>query len=310
MISTLGLRYFAEVTRSGSFRAAAEHLFVAPSAISRQIALLEEEVGAPLLERGRGRTALRLTSAGELLMRYVRTMENEAQRVRSDIEALKGMRKGELRFGIPETFTRDFIPECLARFNKLYPGITYHIHVAGSPRLAEMVIADELDAALTFNLPPMADISHLYERMLPTSVLVSNDHPLASREFVRLSDCADYGMALPDNSISAKRMYDEMFAKAKIRPRPVLVSNSYELMRSVSAAGMTLALVNEHMTYEGKEGSRKAGYRYVPVRDARVKPQRFTLCARTGRNLPLAATTFIEHLRRELDLIDPLHLKT
>ena len=303
MISALGLRYFAEVTRCGSFRAAAEHLFVAPSAISRQIALLEEELGAPLLERGRGRTTLRLTSAGEIMMQYVRTVDNEMQRVRSDIEALKGLRKGELRFGIPETFTRDFMPECLARFARQYPRVTYHIHVAGSPRLLEMVAADELDAALTFNAAPMADITHLYERMLPTSVLVSEDHPLAAREFVRLSDCAEYGLALPDNSISAKRMYDEMFAKAKIRPRPVLVSNSYELLRSVSAAGLCLAIVNEHMTYDG---SAKVGYRYVPVRDARVKPQRFTLCARTGRNLPVVATTFIEHLRRELALLDGL----
>ena len=304
MISALGLRYFAEVTRSGSFRAAAEQLSVAPSAISRQVALLEEELGAPLLERGRGRTKLRLTSAGELLLHYVRTMDNESQRVRTDIEALKGMRKGELRFGIPETFTRDFIPECLARFNRLYPGITYHIHVAGSPRLIEMVATDRLDAALSFNPPPNADITHLYERLLATRVLVAEDHPLAQREFVRLSDCADYGLALPDDSISAKRVYDEMFAKSKIRPRTVLVSNSYELMRSVSAAGMSLALVNEHITYEGALTS---GYRYVPVRDARVKPQRFTLCARTGRNLPVAATTFIEHLIRELDRVEAAH---
>jgi DNA-binding transcriptional LysR family regulator len=304
VISALGLRYFSEVTRCGSFRAAAEHICVAPSAISRQIALLEEELGAPLLERGRGRTALRLTSAGEILMQYVRSTDNEMQRVRSDIEALKGLRKGQLRFGIPETFTRDFMPEFLVRFNRLYPRITYHVHVAGSPRLLEMVAADELDAALSFNPPPMTDITHLYERMLPTSVLVSDDHPLANREFVRLSDCAEYGMALPDNSISAKRMHDEMFARAKIRPRPVLVSNSYELMRSASAAGLCLALVNEHMTYDGV---RKVGYRYVPVRDARVKPQRFTLCVRTGRNLPVAATTFVEHLRREFDrLHNPL----
>ncbi len=304
MISAPSLRYFSEVTRCGSFRAAAEHLFVAPSAISRQIAALEEELGAPLLERGRGRTALRLTSAGEILLQHVRSMENEMQRVRSDIEALKGMRKGEIRFGIPETFARDFMPECLARFNRLYPRITYYVHVAGSPRLLQMVAADELDAALSFNPPPMADITHLYERLLPTSVLVSEEHPLAKREFVRLSDCAEYGMALPDSSISAHRIYGEMFAKAKIRPRPVLVSNSYELMRSASAAGLSLTLVNEHLTYGS---ARKAGYRYVPVRDARVKPQRFTLCRRSGRNLPIAALTFIEHLQREFGQVAALN---
>jgi len=166
------------------------------------------------------------------------------------------------------------------------------------------VAADELDAALSFNPPPMADITHIYERLLPTSVLVAEDHPLAQREFVRLSDCAEYPISLPDNSISVKRIYDEMFARAKIRPRPILVTNSYELMRSASVAGLGIALVNEHLTY-GQ--TKKAGYRYVPIRDTRVKPQRFTMCVRSGRNLPIAALTFVEHLRREFDQVDALN---
>lgn len=303
MISATALRYFTEVTRCGSFRAAAEHLFVAPSAISRQIALLEEELGAPLLERGRGRTALRLTAAGEILMQYAKGMDNEMQRVRSDIESLKGIRKGEIRFGVPETFTRDFIPDFLTRFSTQYPGITYHVHVAGTPRLLEMVAADELDAALSFNPPPVADVRHIFERALPTCVIVPQGHPLSQRESLRLSDCADYGLAMPDVSISAKRIYDEMFAKAKIRPRPVLVSNSYELLRSASAAGLSISLVNQHINYRP---SADDGYRYIPLRDPRVKPQRFTLCIRDGRNLPIAALTFIEQLQREFARLEHL----
>jgi len=296
MISSTALRYFAEVTRCGSFRAAAEHLFVAPSAISRQVAMLEEELGAPLLERGPGRTALRLTAAGEILMQHAKGLENELQRVRSDIESLKGLRRGEIRFGVPETFTRDFIPQFLARFNTRYPGITYHVHVAGTPRLIEMVAADELDAALSFNPPPAADVRHIFERALPTCVLVPHDHPLSHRESLRLSDCADYGLAMPDVSISAKRIYDDMFARAKIRPRPVLVTNSYELLRSASAAGLSISLVNQHINHRPGPDD---GYRYIPLRDPRVKPQRFTLCVREGRNLPVAARTFIEHLQHD-----------
>lgn len=303
MISSAALRYFAEVTRCGSFRAAAEHLFVAPSAISRQIALLEEELGAPLLERGRGRTALRLTAAGEILMQHAKRLDNEVQRVRSDIESLKGMRKGEIRFGVPETFTRDFIPDFLTRFSTQYPGITYNVHVAGTPRLLELVAADELDAALTFNAPPASDVRHIFERALPTCVILPQDHPLAKRAYLRLSDCAEYGMALPDVSISAKRIYDEMFAKAKIKPRPVLVSNSYELLRSASAAGLSISLVNQHISYRPGADD---GYRYIPLRDPLVKPQRFTLCIRNGRNLPIAVLTFIEQLQREFAQLEHL----
>jgi DNA-binding transcriptional LysR family regulator len=108
-------------------------------------------------------------------------------------------------------------------------------------------------------------------------------------------------MALPDASNSTKRLYDEMFAKAKFRQRPVLVSNSYELLRQVSMAGLSIAITNPHTTYKPSESP---GYRYVPIRDRLVKPQRLALCIRASRNLPIAALTFIEHLKRELELLE------
>jgi DNA-binding transcriptional LysR family regulator len=301
MISSSALQYFAEVSRCGSFRSAAERLFIAASAISRQVGLLEEDIGAPLFERGRGRKSLRLTAAGELLMRYVQSVEGEAQRVRSDIEALKGMRKGEIRFGMPESFVYNFVPPFLAKFNRLYPAITYSVEVSGSPRLLEMVATDELDVALTFNAPAQVGVKPVFELELATQMLVASDHPLASKESVRLSDMADYGMALPDRSLSAKSSYDEMFAKAKFKARTTLVSNSYELLRAVAMEGMAIAIVNERPSTFRKTAS---GYRYVPIRDTKVKPQRLAICVRDGRNLPVATLTFIEHLKKEFTLLD------
>lgn len=301
MLSSVGLRYFTEVARCGSFRTAAARLFVAASAISRQVILLEEELGAPLFERGRGRTPLRLTAAGELLLKYSQRTQHELDRVRSDIESLKGLRKGHIRLGIPETFTRELVPDFLARFNRRYPAITFHVEVAGSPRLVEMVSQDELDVALTFNPPPALRVRHVFERRLVTRLLVARDHPLASRASVRLSDCAEFGLALPDPSISAKQVYDDMFARARIRPRAVLVSNSYELLRAVSMAGLSIAIVNAR---PGEPLETADGYRYIPFRDPRVKPQRFTLCVGDGRNPTAAAAVFVEQLQGELAGLD------
>lgn len=300
MISTVSLRYFGEVVRCGSIRAASERLHVAASAISRQLALLEDELGAPLLERGRGRTALRLTSAGELMVRYLRHSENELGRVRSEIEALKGMRKGHIRLGIPETFVRDAVPQMLQRFNARYPGVTYQVEVAGSPRLVELVAGDELDVAVTFNPPVSLHVKHVFERQLPTSVLLAREHPLARRTSLKLSDCAEYGLALPDDTISAKREYDEMFAKARIRPRQVLVTNSYELLRSVAATGMAITIVNERPGGQPQP----AGFRYVPLKDARVKAQRMTICTFSGRNPSPVVSVFIEQLKQDFEQLE------
>lgn len=119
------LRYFAEVVRSGSLRAASERLFVAASAISRQITLLEDEVGVPLRERSRGRVAIKLTAAGECLMRYVTQTDHEFERVRAEIESLKGLRKGHMR-GRAASWASSAVPEhmCVRR-PQLQP---YHRH--------------------------------------------------------------------------------------------------------------------------------------------------------------------------------------
>lgn len=297
VISSNAMRYFAEVVRSGSFRSAAENLFVAPSAISRQISLIEEDLGAPVLDRGRGRGLLKLTAAGEILIQFVKAQDSEMERVRSDIEALKGLQRGHVRFGIPETLARDFIPDFLVGFNQRFPRITFEVQVHGTPRLVQLVASHELDAALTFNPPLQRDVTHVYERSLPTRLLVAAGHPLFDRESVRLSDCADYLLALPDSSISAKRFYDDMFVAAKIRPRSVLVTNSYEMMRSVAMRGLAISLVNEPL---GATGDIPATYRYIHIKDARVKPQRLTLCLREGRTQSTVTLAFVEYLVQTL----------
>lgn len=291
------MRYFAEVVRSRSFRGAAEILFVAPSAISRQIALIEGDLGAPVLDRGRGRGLLKLTAAGEILIQFVKAQESEMERVRSDIEALKGLQRGHVRFGIPETFARDFIPDFLVSFNQRYPRITFEVQVHGTPRLVELIASHELDTALTFNPPLQQDVTHVYERAVPTRLLVAAGHPLFDRDTVRLSDCADYVLALPDSSIGAKRFYDDMFLAAKMRPRTLLVTNSYEMMRSVAMKGLAISIVNEPLS---APMDAPVTYRYIHIKDGRVKPQRLTLCLREGRTQSAVTLTFVEYLIQAL----------
>lgn len=299
MIPGNALRYFSEVVRCGSLRAASERLQVAASAISRQITMLEEEVGAPLLERSRGRAAVHLTSAGESLMRYVAQADRDFERVRSEIEALKGLRKGHIRLGVPETFARQCIPALLSRFNRDYPGITFEVESAGTPRLTELVGRDALDLAITFNAPAVLHVQHIYQRQLVTRVLMSHDHPLAQRAHVRLSDCADYGIAYPDVRIGGL-IYDEMFAKAGVTPRKVLISNSYDLLRSVAREGLALAIVNARLG-EPLQGE---GYRYVQLKDPQVKAQHLSLCVFDGRNPSPIVAIFIELLKEELDRLE------
>lgn len=297
MITTLSLRYFEEAVNAGSVRAAADRLHVAASAVGRQITLLEEQLGVPILERGRGRTPPRITAAGELLLHYIRKTNIELNHVRSEIEALKGLRKGHIRFGIPETLVSSVVPDIMMRFNQCYPGITYTVQVQGSPKLVELISSDLLDLAVTFNPPKSANVKHLFELQLPTCVLMASDHPLADRKFLKLSDCTDYGLAMPDETISSKFVYDEMLTKARIRPREIIRTNSYELLHAVAKVGLAITFVNAKLG----EAAVGPGYRYVPFKDARVKPQRVTICTFDARNPSPVVAVFIEQMKIELN---------
>ena len=298
LISSTALRQFAEVPRAESLRATAQRLFDAPSAVSRQGALLESELGTRLFERGRGNTPMRLTAAGELLMECVKNLENEVLRVRSSIEALKGLRKGQIRLGIPESFCHDFMPDFLVKFHSDYPDITFDVQVAGSPRLLAMLADDELDLTLTFSAIILPGLKLIYQRKLGTCVLVPIGHPLASRDSVRLRDCAEYPLTLPDASQGIKRLYDEMFAKTRIQPVTALTSNSYELIRTTAVAGSAVSLVSAPL---GQWNPKNSTHKYMLLEDAKARPQSLSLCVREGRSLPLAVLAFMNELRAGLE---------
>lgn len=302
LVSTTSLRYFAEVARSGSIRAASESLHVAASAISRQLAMLEDSLGAPLLERRQGRGKVKLTAAGELLMRYHMQVSNETRRLQSEIEALQGLKRGHVNFGMPESLVRDLMPSFFASFARRYPGISFSVQVAGSPRLVELLLADEIDATFTFGDIAFKDLSILHSRLMPLYVLVPKGHPLEGAGSLRLSDCAEYGLSMLDSTLWAKQQFDEMLARANIRPRVALETNSYELMRNVAAEGMCLAFTT--VPLEDPQARPRAGS-YVPLKDPRARPQRFALLVRKDRSLPLAASTFLSELTTMLEALGP-----
>ncbi|KIZ46209.1 LysR family transcriptional regulator, partial [Rhodopseudomonas palustris] len=90
----LALRYFNEVAKLGSIRKAADRLHVAPSAVSRQIAQLEHELDAVLFERSK--MGVQLTSAGEVLARQSNRIFRDLERARTEIDDLRGLRRGEV----------------------------------------------------------------------------------------------------------------------------------------------------------------------------------------------------------------------
>lgn len=143
------LRTFVAVTDSGGFTRAAERLHLTQSAISHQIRRLEEQVGRPLLHRTTRR--LTLTEDGEDFLRH-------AEHILQSLDALSRRFQpspitGAVRFGLPENFIGDRLPNLLCQFARAFPAVRMDVSVSMSLDLRQMVDADELDLAVVIALP-------------------------------------------------------------------------------------------------------------------------------------------------------------
>lgn len=301
VVNNIGLRYFVGVVRAGSIRRAAEQMHVAASAISRQVLMLEEEFGTRLFERHRGQKSLKLTPAGEVVLEYARLIDNQLDQVRADIRSIDSLQRGAVRLGVSESFTREFIPDFLRRFHSHYPGITFQVIVSNGAKLVDLLAEDQIDLALAYRVPDVLDVTIVAQSFTTPCLLVSTSHPFASRRFVDIGECDGLEVAFPDETMTIRESYERMFAKAHVRPKAVLVTNSFELMRSAAVAGLCNSIVNKYFGLQ--EVPR--GLRYVPIKGEGVERWSVSLCVHTGRSLPVAAKLFVEHLQAAMsDVVD------
>lgn len=190
------LRYFLRVAERQNFTRAAEDLGVSQPALSRSIQKLEEELGQPVFER-KTRT-VSLTEAGTLL-------QARAQQALSILDDTKAEitddgKSGRVRVGAIPTVAPYFLPEVLRQFSKAFPKATLIVQENTTDNLLKCCTQGELDLAI-LALPISArylEIQSLFEEEL--LLVLPPDHPLVSKEKIRLSDVEPYPFVLLDEA--------------------------------------------------------------------------------------------------------------
>lgn len=223
------LNYVDEVARVGSIRQAADRLHIAPSAVNRRILDLEAELGTPLFERlPRG---VRLTTAGELFVAYIRSRAAQLEQVRSEIEDLQGLRRGNVKLVASQALASVFLPKAVADFRTSHPLVDVQVRFGDHLQALQSLRNFETDLALVFNLAPDADIERIAEIEQKLVATMHRSHPLAQRTDLRLRDCVDYPLVLPVREIGGRQLLDQFLARSSIKLRPVVESNSFEFLR-------------------------------------------------------------------------------
>src|ERR1700692_2737994 len=187
------LRYLVAVHENGlNITAAARQLHTSQPGVSRQLKLLEEELGFQLFER-EGRALTRTTDAGEEIISRAASILREMQNIRRTSAELRKADGGTLSIATTHTQARYVLPEVIRAFRAKYPKVRLHLHQGTSEQIAEMVARDRVDFAIATGSEEL--FPHLVR--LPVyrwhrAVVVPRGHPLASAGKLTLKKLADY----------------------------------------------------------------------------------------------------------------------
>jgi DNA-binding transcriptional LysR family regulator len=290
------LRYVDEVARTGSIRKAAHQLNVTASAVNRRIMDLEQELGTPLFERrARG---VRLTAAGEVFVHYLRIQQGEVERMKSQIEDLKGLRRGEVRIACSQALALDFLPRAIAAFQKRHPQVAFTVKVVDHELAMAALAAYEVDLVLVFRPPFLANFQPLMSLEQRLVAVMSTAHPLAKKRTLRLRDCAAYPVALAERSIGGRQLLDQVASRLRIEFIIAAQTNSFELLRGLVTHARLISFQIRIGTMPERN---KLGLIARDIDDRDVPRADLVLGQLRTRNLPVATAMFAEQLARSLE---------
>ena len=246
MLDVKRLKVLREVAAQSSFSAAAEKLGYTQSAVSQQIAALEREAGATLIERNpRG---LRLTDAGEALVRHAEGILARLADAEEELQAIAGLRGGRLRMGSFPTAGATLMPKAIAEFNRRHPEVELSLAEADPFESLPRLRAGELDLVLVDDTSGVLDQDEVdFEHILddPLHIALPPDHPLTKRQRLRFEDLAEEPWIQPTQACACSRHAEAACAKAGFEPRVAYESDDFGVVQGLVAAGVGVALIPE-----------------------------------------------------------------
>ena len=237
------LQIFATAAGHLSFARTSEQLHLTQAAVSLQIKQLEELVGIALFER-RGRK-VRLTEAGEHLLRYAQQILDALKDADAAISALKGLRGGRLSVGVVST-AKYFAPALLARFQDRYPGVRLSLSVNNREVIVRELERNEIDVAIMGTPPPRIETKAVPLADHPLVIIAPPTHPLARARRIPLEALAGEQFLVREQGSGTRSSMERFFAERGFAPKIRAVMDSNETIKQAVMAGMGLALISRH----------------------------------------------------------------
>jgi len=244
------LEYFCHLASLGNFTKAAQTAGIAQPALTVAIQKLEQEVGLKLINRA-DKNAL-LTAEGEVLYKLATQLLTQAKQVKLELEELKELERGTIRFGVSAMMGSYYFPKILTEFKQKYPKIKIHLVDQGTAALEKMLLNSELDLALIRG--DLENPQLRYSELINEEVVagMANSNPLASEQTVSLAQFCQQPLVLFHEGYFLREVVSRYSKKHQVALDVRMETNLIELQKSLVRNGVGITtclsriLQNEH----------------------------------------------------------------
>jgi DNA-binding transcriptional LysR family regulator len=235
------LEIIRAIADTGSFTAAGEKLHVSQSAISRQILLLEDELGEPVFHRiGR---RIRITPAGESLLQLSHRVFQDLQGTVSNISDKRESLGGTMRLVGGMTVCLYVFPALLAEVRKIHPHLDLKVTVGSAERSIAMLRSGAGDLGL-ITLPveatDLVSVPVLEEELL---LITYPTHPLAKKKSITTSDLNQQHFVLFETGSITRRLVESFFTRGGIEPKIIMETENVEIIKGMVRSGLGISII-------------------------------------------------------------------
>ena len=238
------LRYIWEVSQHGlNVSATAQSLYTSQPGISKQIRLLEDELGVEIFTRS-GKHLTRVTPAGEAILAKAERILHEVENIRQAAQEHRNERRGSLSIATTHTQARYALPPVIEAFRAEYPEVALHMNQGTPTQIAELASTGKADFAIATE--GMEHFKNLV--MMPCyewnrAIVVPHGHALATRERVSLEEVAEQPIVTYVFGFTGRSRLDEAFAAAGLTPNVVFTATDTDVIKTYVRLGLGIGII-------------------------------------------------------------------
>ncbi len=292
----LPFRYIEAITKAGSIRKAAEVLAITPSALNRRLLAIEEELGVEIFERRPNGVVPNV--AGEILLEHIRNQISDMERVKSRIADLSGERRGVVSIACTQDVIGSFLSDQVQLYRAAHPGVVFKIEAFTRSHAEAALIDHSADIGLMFEPTSNKDLQLIHTTSVPLVVLMNKNHPLAAKRTLRLYECLEYPLVLPNPDSGVRHMLQAAATRLELNLVAAIQCDAKDfIVRQLTAKDHLAFTTSINFVAQRKNPQRPNSDVVARPLNARDMPNGGLIVGQLrGRVLPVASARFMDQI--------------